>query len=110
MSRDIEDRLNLFEAYPTVNRIALNMDQVKEYDPPPNPAKETDSRWENYVKTYRVKDSWELDALEPQVIVDLITAEIVGLRDDDLWDDMVEQENTGKAALRNMRLSYNGNL
>jgi hypothetical protein len=27
-----------------VRRIALNMDQVEEYDPPPNPAKLTDSR------------------------------------------------------------------
>lgn len=35
MSRDIEDRLGMFEAWPTFERIALNMDQVRQYQPPP---------------------------------------------------------------------------
>lgn len=108
MSRDIKDRFNLFDAWPTVERIALNYNQVEQYNPPPNPAKETDSRWQSYVDEYGVTDSWELDALEPQVIVDLITDAIENIRDDNLWDDRVSEENTGKAALRQMRLSYNG--
>src|SRR5262245_657309 len=108
MSRDIQDRLELFEANVTVKRIALNFDQVEQYSPPPNPAKETDSRWEDYVSTYGTQSSWELDALEPQVIVDLITEEIESLQDTDLWKARVEEEKSGKAELRRMRLSYNG--
>ena len=54
MTRDIEDRLRLFmeEELPidfnevvTVHRIALNYDQIRQYNPPPNPAKTTDSRF-----------------------------------------------------------------
>ena len=48
MTRDIRDRLDLLGGNTSgqliVNRIALNMDQVEEYNPPPNPAKTTDSR------------------------------------------------------------------
>src|SRR5574338_273233 len=44
MTRDIRDRLSLFGAFPEIRRLALNFEQIKKYNPPPNPAKETDSR------------------------------------------------------------------
>lgn len=59
----------------TVRRIALNMDQVEEYDPPPNPAKLTDSRATDYIDRFGT-ESWELDALEPGVLSDLIESTI----------------------------------
>ena len=76
MTRDIMDRLNLFSLDfrgegARVKRIALNMDQVEQYKPSPNPAKTTDSRYQAYIMEYG-GDSWELDALEPGVIVGLI--------------------------------------
>lgn len=71
MTRDIQDRLHMFGCNAQVDRIALNMDQVKQYNPPPNPAKTTDSRSDGYIDKYG-NDSWELDALEPSVIVALI--------------------------------------
>ncbi len=52
MSRDIQDRLALFGADVIFKRIALNMDQIEEYTPPPNPAKVTDSRFEEYQKVH----------------------------------------------------------
>ena len=48
MSRDIEERLSLFGVMVEFHRIALNMDQVKQYRPPPNPAKATDARFADY--------------------------------------------------------------
>lgn len=79
MSRDIEDRLRTFmgrdQAALSVERIALNMDQVKRYQPPPNPAKVTDSRYTKYSDTHG-EESWELDALEPEVVNRLITSRI----------------------------------
>ncbi len=48
-----------------VRRIALNYDQVVEYNPPPNPAKLTDSRANGYIDEHG-HDSWELDALRPR--------------------------------------------
>lgn len=69
-----------------VKRIALNWDQIQHYNPPPNPAKTTDSRYKAYVQRFG-EESWELDALEPQVIVDLIQDTIDQYRDPDLWDE-----------------------
>ena len=87
MTRDNQDRLKLFAGYckrPQVVRIALNMDQVEEHEPPPNPAKMTDSRFEGYVAEHGY-ESWELDALEPSIIVGLIREEVDKHRDMDLW-------------------------
>lgn len=75
MTRDIQERLDLFGADVDVHRIALTLDQVEEYGPPPNPAKLTDSRCNDYINKYG-SESWELDALDPRVITDLISEEI----------------------------------
>lgn len=88
MTRDNQDRLTLFaqnDETVHVHRIALNMDQVEEYDPPPYPTKLEDSRAMGYIERYG-NDSWELDALEPQVIIDLIDGEIRKFVDIDLFD------------------------
>jgi len=72
MTRDIRDRLEMFECDDIeIDRIALNMNQVEQYSPPPNPAKMTDSRCNSYVDQYGYS-SWELDALDPKVITNLI--------------------------------------
>lgn len=103
MSRDIEARLTLFLeheelAAPTVNRIALNMPQVRQYNPPPNPAKLTDSRGTGYVRKFGAQ-SWELDALEPAVLTDLIQDAVFELRDVDLWAAAVAEEDGHRAML-----------
>lgn len=82
MSRDIQDRL--INVFGCVNlefkRIALNMDQVRQYNPPPNPAKEEDSRFAGYISQYG-HESWELDALEPLTLENLVRDHVM-----DLWD------------------------
>lgn len=65
-----------------VKRIALTIDQVEQYNPPPNPAKQSDSRYEWYVEKTGLEESWELDALEPTVMDALIQDEIDLMRDD----------------------------
>jgi hypothetical protein len=86
MTRDIGDRLALFGAEVTVRRIALNMDQVNEYRPPPNPAKLTDARANGYIHRYG-DQSWELDALDPATLDALITATIDDYRDHGQWGE-----------------------
>ncbi len=104
MTRDITDRLALFCEHhgidaPHVERIALNMPQVLEYNPPPNPAKVTDSRYWNYSAKHG-EDSWELDALDPRVIDELIrTAVTAYILDQDLWDEQVELQAEGRRLL-----------
>lgn len=101
MSRDIDDRLALFMGGVEVKRIALNMDQVNKYSPPPNPAKVTDSRAEKYIEKYG-HESWELDALEPKVLEKLIEKTILSLRDDDMWGERVREENAHKQKLEDV--------
>lgn len=91
MSRDIRDRLRLFGAKTQLRRIALNMNQVEQYDPPPNPAKLTDSRAEGYIGEYG-DDSWELDALEPTVLDALVQAEIDNWLDRRSWRESTEAQ------------------
>ena len=99
MTRDIRGRLELFsDGNLEVRRLALNMNQVDEYQPPPNPAKVTDSRYVAYLAEYG-EESWELDALEPQVLADLIAGEIRALRDEGIWKEAVAREREGRADL-----------
>ncbi len=81
MTRDITDRMQLFGADVEVRRVALNYDQVEQYTPPPNPAKITDSRAKGYIERYG-RESWELDALNPATITQIITQEVMSLTDD----------------------------
>ncbi len=100
MTRDNADRLRLLTEYPIeVRRLALNMDQVEQYDPPPNPAKLTDSRCAEYIKKYG-RSSWELDALEPDVLVELLTREVEGLRDPYLWTQAVQDQEENRLILK----------
>lgn len=70
-----------------VRRIALSLEQIQEYDPPPNPAKQSDARYEQYVLDTGLTESWELDALDPGVMAELIQDEIDLLRNDTVWAD-----------------------
>jgi hypothetical protein len=99
MTRDITDRLQLFMGGLEVQRIALNRDQIDEYSPPPNPAKTTDSRYAKYIVLHG-DESWELDALEPSVLDDLITSTVISLRDGDAWEAAVKEEELARTHLR----------
>lgn len=87
MTRDNDDRLQMFSESGDVEieRLALNEDQVRRYRPPPNPAKLTDSRATNYISKFGDK-SWELDALDPKVIDELISTAIKNYIDADAWE------------------------
>ena len=96
MTRDIRERLSLMAWEPIeVRRIALTMEQIDQYQPPPNPAKLSDSRGAGYVEEYGY-ESWELDALEPTVLNALIQAEIDTLVD----RDALESRQIGRASCR----------
>lgn len=100
MTRDNAKRLEMF-AYEQVEvrRLALNFDQVQRYNPPPNPAKEKDSRAPAYMKRFGRK-SWELDALDPKVISQLIEDEIKTFFKPAPWAKGLKHEDGQKAILR----------
>lgn len=53
-------------------RVALLGEQIRRFNPPPFPAKETSSRFASYVREHGLRDAWELDALRPEVLDRLI--------------------------------------
>lgn len=99
MTRDIQERLDMFGADVYVKRVALTMEQIDFYSPPPNPAKITDSRCDKYIAQYG-HESWELDALEPKVITDLIKEQVTMYRDDGLYLRICNKENREKRELQ----------
>lgn len=106
MTRDLIDRLDLFtKSHLEIKRLALNMDQIERYQPPENPAKVTDSRYQAYVIEYG-DSSWELDALEPRVLADLVIDFVEANRDPDLWDSAIEKENEMKNELDEFARNY----
>jgi hypothetical protein len=106
MTRDIGNRLEIFAEGPVeVKRIALNFDQIDKYKPPPNPAKITDSRFNTYAESYGT-ESWELDALKPNILVKMIQKEIRLLRDIDKWDVLLQKETDEKKYLTAIAENY----
>lgn len=105
MSRDLEERFNLFmgaEAeYLTLHRIALTMEQIEEIKPPPNPAKSTDSRFADYRKQFGEK-SWELDALSPDYLTNLVESWIETFIDEDKLKEVKIEIAAGKEKLRSL--------
>lgn len=107
MSRDIADRIAMFcrpdsaEHAFEVRRLALNMNQVREYAPPPNPAKTTDSRFASYITHYG-DESWELDALEPRMLGSLIRDTVFEFRDVEKWGEIASLENETKNLIYKM--------
>ena len=81
-----------------VKRIALNIDQVRAYNPPPNPAKLTDSRADSYIALHG-RQSWELDALDPATLDALIGRHIEGLRDARRYDRVAATESRHRELL-----------
>jgi hypothetical protein len=98
MTRDIQDRLELFMGGMEVRRLALNTDQVEQYTPPPNPAKISDTRAAAYIARFG-DESWELDALDPTVLADLIRDTLTSLQDEDAWREAEENEERHKSLL-----------
>ncbi|MCK4827860.1 hypothetical protein KA005_69670, partial [bacterium] len=82
MPRDIQERMEMFGSSTEVDTLALTMNQIVELRPPHDPAKLTDSRCQKYIQKYGSK-SWELDALEPEFIDNLITVAILELTDNE---------------------------
>lgn len=106
MTRDVEDRLQMFsEADVHVERVALNRNQVDEYDLPENPAKTTDSRSIDYIKRFG-SSSWELDALRPDVLADLVRDAVHNYIDEDAWNAALKRQAEMKQTLMTLAAKY----
>lgn len=108
MTSDNRDRLATFAGVPVlVVRIALNMDQVERWKLPPNVAKESAGLGEKYVRDHG-ESSWEVDALEPSVLRDLVVAAVGKYRDPAKWDAAVKREAEELQSLDDMIEDFGG--
>lgn len=88
-----------------VERIALNWDQVQEYDPPPSPTKLTDSRATGYIVDHGY-ECWELDALEPSLMDSLIQARIRANIDHEIRDAQIDRQRIGQRQLNTLASNW----
>jgi len=99
MVRDVRERLEMFGVHSLeVRKIALTMDQIREHDPPPNPAKVSDPRAEAYIAEHG-ESSWEVDALPPDVLQALIREAFEEVVDRELMDAIIAEEDRDKVEL-----------
>lgn len=105
MTRDIQERLDMFGADVFVKRVALTMEQIETFNPPPNPTKLTDARASGYIEEYG-HECWELDALEPKVITSLIREEVTALQDPDLLYEIEYREKEDKSNIKLISQRY----
>lgn len=100
MTRDIINKFNMFrDDYGTdVRRVALTMEQIREHELPPQFAKMTDPRAPAYIAIHGDK-SWELDALDPVQLSNLVREVVEQVRDDDKWNEAVARESEEQSSL-----------
>jgi hypothetical protein len=97
MTRDIEARVRQYaQANIEVVRLALNEDQTEGL--PAQKVKDSDSRSANYIYDHG-DECWELDALDPTQIEELIRTAIDERIDHDAWDAAMQREAENKAKL-----------
>lgn len=111
MTRDLIDRLNLFTRDSIdidLQRIALTMAQIEEVNPPANPAKQTDARFESYRALYG-DESWELDALPPTYLHKLVEENVTPHIDPDAWQHTKDRIARIKARITDIADNFKDN-
>lgn len=88
---------DLFEVVP----VGLTMEQIREYNPPHNPAKITDPRAKSYIRRFG-QVSWEVDALKPDVMLSIVRKAIQEYTDMEVYSEIIEKERAEKAVINEM--------
>lgn len=107
MVRDIRDRLEEFGLYEniTVKKIGLTYEQVQAYNPPSNYAKVKDPRAKGYIEKYGPV-SWEVDALRPDVLENLLRNELESCIDTGKFEERKKEEKVQKDFLYSVAKNY----
>jgi hypothetical protein len=98
MIRDVTERLHEFGVFPKIHHLALTEALIRKYNPPPNPAKISDPRAKWYIKEHG-QTSWEVDALRPDILSNIIDTSIKKLIDQNLFDSIMQKETFDKTKL-----------
>lgn len=114
MVRDIADRLKMFGVRNLeVRKLALTMDQIQQYNPPPNPLKRrddgelADSRGAKYEAEHG-DESWEVDALDPPILQQLIREAFESVVDRRKMNKVIAQEVDLRRQLKHATIKIEG--
>ena len=99
ITRDVETRLRAYapEATFTLKRVAVTRDQIKEWNLPTRPTKQTDSRSKNFQG-----ESVEVDAISTRHLRDLARSRITSHLDADILAELKVAEDTERTRLMNL--------
>lgn len=96
MTRDLEDRLSSYGGDSIqIKKIGLTYEQIEKFGLRPNPVKKSDTKAENYISQFG-SDCWELDAMPPLELQNLVVESIKEYIDFDAWNDKFGEEKEGK--------------
>jgi hypothetical protein len=101
MVRDLRERLLMlaFGVDLEISKIALTKNQIETFKLPPNPAKITDSRAQGFIAKHG-ESSYEVDALPPEVLQQLVREHLEGSMDMKLYNATIAREDRERAAVR----------
>lgn len=82
--------------------IALTKAQIKQYAPPPNPAKRTDPRSQKFIDEHG-STSWEVDALPPEVLNSILENSIRDHINITTYKKVLQQEDIDRKKLESLK-------
>jgi hypothetical protein len=100
IERDFTERSGCFSV---IQRIALNSEQIRDYDLPPQMGKATDTRAAGFIEKYGRLVQVELDALPPDVLRRLYTEELDKYFDKSTYTEVLRREEEERELLRSAR-------
>ena len=100
----ISEYLKTFGADVELVRLGITKEQAEHYKLPSFPAKESDKRTKKYKEQYGT-GCWELDALPPDVIQELIIDGIDSYLDHEVFRQAQQMEKSERQSLRELVLS-----
>lgn len=101
IQRDFVERAEVFNV---VERVALTPEQIEDYELPPLPGKETDSRAAAFTRRHGALVQVELDALPPEVLRNLYETAVMEYWDLSAYQLSLEQEQADRRELEELVL------
>ena len=108
-SRFLKERMEVMVDHPVeLRRLALNPDQIAEYELPaqpgkaPKPGYKGDPRHKSYFETHKKDDVWELDALDPEVIERIIEDGIRAVLDEELRQEYLDEQSEHRQGIESV--------
>jgi len=108
IQRYLKERLrDEFDVDADVRRVAITDEQIQKYNIPPAPAKRSDTRFNGFVGEHGDR-AVELDAIEPDVLQEIIKNSIQALFDEKIYQEQKSEQKEKQQEIKKMIEEYFG--